>query len=163
VLINGTDSTALARPLYPISLATANSVWFVSNTGYQVQVTETSQVVSGGVVSFTANDCTSGTPASNRAWKSNDLLRGTVFGLGTTTSNPPVAALYYMPKVPTTISNPTRGSSMSGLNLSPPASVCVVATTAQTGTFYEVLPNDPAITGVSISPTGQVIEVGYVP
>jgi hypothetical protein len=157
VLINGTNSTSLPQPLYPAGLA-QNNVSLISAQGYSTYIGPPGTVAALGSVFFASFDCT------GTGWRSrgSPTLPGQVLAIGpTSTTLTAPARLYYLPKVEVVVAQPlTRNSQSAGSS-----SACTVATTTLTNAtgYWEVYPNNPAVTGVGIAADGLTVQVNYAP
>ena len=148
VFINGTLSTALARPLHPVSAGGwGSNVDLISTLGYMVSIAPGGEVAGTGTGYFASNNCTG--PAMVTTASAHP---GAVAAVG------PASLLFYVPKGnPAVLTDPTRHSRSNS------ASACEVATAVQGGTYYSALPNNPAVTGVDAITQPVLIGVDYVP
>lgn len=148
VKINGTLSTALARPLYPVSTSGTNGgVTFITPQSYLVAIDAGGTVSGSGTATYMSGDCSGPALVANTTVKP-----GGVLALGSQN------ILYYVPRTgATTQTDPTPGSRSNN------SSACAAFTTQQTGTFYVAPLNVPATTGVDPLAEPIDVRIDYVP
>jgi hypothetical protein len=149
VKINGTLSTALARPLYPINVSGyAGAVALLSPQGYIMQIDAGGTVGGSGTATYASADCSG--PALVVTTTANP---GGVIALGTQNK------LYYIPRTGATIlTNPTPAS-RSNTTLG----TCGAYNTQITGTVYSAPLNVPATTGVDPLAEPITVTIDYLP
>ena len=146
--INGTASTALPRPLYPVAhTGYQGRGVFVSAQGYQIGIDSDGDVAGSPSASYASGDC------SGPALIFTELMpAGSLAGSGNAN------ALYYVPRTgATVVTNPTRNSrSTSSVACEPNVSALV-------GDHYQAPPNNPAVTGIDPLPRPANVLVNFVP
>jgi hypothetical protein len=154
--LNGVDTKTMTPPLHFLSYGGFGGTQFITTQGYVVGISG-GAVISGNAARFLSNDC-SGSPFV--AATSN--ARGQISVHASLSAGVGVETLYYIPKSPTILTNPTRNSSLSL------GGTCTVATVAMTGDHYQLERlNTPAAStttgfGTSLNGFGP-ITFDYVP
>ncbi len=150
VVINGTASTALAQPLYPIGHEFPATVNFITAQGYVLSLNR-GNISGSGSVSFSGAGCT-GTAFT---------LAGNVDVGVVVAVDPGALKIFYVPKTGVTIlTNPARQSTAGT------GTACAANTGALTGSYYELVQiNSPATiaaSGVGIGATNTQV-INYAP
>jgi hypothetical protein len=163
VRINNVVSTALASPLYPISVSYSAPIntTFITTQGYVVTMAATSDAATGTIPSF--GDVLGASTASfaGAGCTGNIWLNAASYQPGQIVRAGTPALLYYIARNATTTVNPTRGSRNSTA-LAPCESPAATALGA--GTYYPGFPINAATTGFGLSVSGNgVIVFDYVP
>lgn len=146
--INGTLSTDLQKPLYPIAhTGYSGEATFISAQGYQIGIGTDGDIEGSPSANYASGDC------SGPVFIIASLIPvGTVAGFGNAN------ALYYVPRTGATIStNPERKSRSTS------STVCEASVSALTGDYYEAPANNPAETGIDPLPRPANVLVNYVP
>ena len=148
VFINGTLSTALVRPLHPVSAGGwGSNIDLISTLGYIVAIAPAGDIAGTGTANYASNNCTGPVFVST-----GSAHPGVVMAVG------PANVLYYLPKGnPTVLIDPVRNSRSNN------ASPCEVSTATVGGTYFSASPNNPAVTGVDPITEPVLIGVDYVP
>lgn len=153
IVIGGTDSKALANPLYPTALIgpSGTQATMISNKGYLVAVS----MLDNKVTSMSGTSNYPGTGCTGKVYVSTNMSPGSVFGVNTGSN---ARVLYYIPKPPVnTLTDPTYQS-----RVSPSTAPCANTSAVLGGTYYEAFPNDTAITGVGIAYQPASVSLEYV-
>lgn len=148
VRLNGTLSTALARPLHPVNLAGySGAVALISTQGYIMQLDAGGTIGGSGTATYMSPDCSG--PA---------LLVSTTINPGGVVALGQQSQLYYVPRTGATVlMNPTPGSRSNS------TSACAPYTTQLSGAVYSAPPNAPATTGIDAMVEPITVQIDYVP
>lgn len=143
IRFNGTLSTALTNPLYPVGMTPGNggTVGFITTQGYVVNYSMSDGRATGSLTtSYSGPGCTGNVYVS-----AGTFSRGMIYGFG------PANTRVYVPKTGVAVIDPSRQSQLSS------AGVCTTATVALSpGAYWEALPMNTAVTGYSESTVGQM-------
>ncbi len=147
VSINGTLSTAMSPPLYPLSVSNTvgTSITLISTKSFLVAFATDGTVVGSTTTYYPGANCT-GAAFFNSQYRPGTVTRAS--------SN---YIIYCIPFGATLSTNPTYNSKWQ-------TGVCTNGAAATAGDFFTGLPNDPSITGVSL-PNNTVFNVAvtYAP
>jgi hypothetical protein len=147
VKINGTLSTALARPLYPINVSGyAGAVALLSPQGYIMQIDAGGTVGGSSTALYASTDCSG--PA---------MVVTTTVNPGGVVSLGQLNKLYYVPRTGATVlASPTPASRSNSAG-------CAAFTTPITGNAYSAPLNVPATTGVDPLAEPITVTIDYLP
>jgi hypothetical protein len=157
VSFNGTVSSALPNPLYPISSDISGNTTLISTTGFIMSMSSAGLLGTGFSASYKTADCT-GTPY----YAAGSRLPGSVFTARSGPTGTNNDRLVYIPKnaVAETFARSSQGSSETG------AGSCNVSSTTVTA-FPAIDLSGPAAiattgVGIGIGPHTPIV-VNYVP
>lgn len=149
VSINGTLSTAMALPLYPLNVGgPTQPTTLISQQSYIVTLSLDGIVAGSGTALFESNDCSGPVLVQDNTGRPGHVLG---YGNGN--------RLFYIARTGSApVASPTRNS-RSTLSI-----VCEAGTSALTGSsFYRAQPNVPATTGVDLPARPLSHSFNYIP
>lgn len=146
VKLAGTLSTAMPRPLYPISVTSySGAVALISAQSYIISFDAGGIVSGSGTANYTGANCTGSVYVSTSLGNP-----GAVMALGN------LSKLYYVPRSGATTATDPMPASKSN-------STGCIAATALSGTYYVAPDNVPATTGIDPFVEPVSVQVDYVP